>query len=266
MKKHVLNGLVGGLIAYALFCPTNAHARGIILITSGERLTAIGDAAPSVKSMLGTKQIGYKYGYWGIFWVDLWTHSGTYCVFEGDRYQRISAAEAAQLLGKRESELGPPILYTVPLGWMLIVPVIGVWLILSAQEKKKQNRIAALFQDSRYQGALKVLDDHYQKHSGAAASAPAEATPPPTATPSDAATATPSDAAAETGGELEQPSAVAPPAEVAQPSTTAADDENRFHDAFDAGVQHLFALGVPREEAARNLSTMVQILNQAHQQ
>jgi hypothetical protein len=147
---------------------------------------------------------------------------------------------------------------------MLIVPVIGVWLILSAQEKKKQNRIAALFQDSRYQGALKVLDDHYQKHSGAAASAPAEATPPTTATPIDAATATPSDAA--TGGEHEQPSAVAPPAEVAQPATTAADDENRFHDAFDAGVQHLVALGVPREEAARNLSTMVQILNQAHQQ
>jgi hypothetical protein len=256
MKKYVLNGLVGGLIAYALFCPTNAHARGIVLITSGERITSIGDAASSARPMLGTGQVGYKYGYWGIFWVDLWTHGGTYCVFEGDRYQPISAAETARLLGKRESEIGPPILYTLPLGWMLMVPAIGVWLILSAQEKKKQNRIAALFQDSRYEGALKVLNAHYQKHSSAAASAPAA--PQASATPTGAATAT--------GGEHEQPSAAAPPAEVAQPSTTAADDENRFHDAFDAGVQHLVALGVPREEAARNLSTMIQILNQAHQQ
>jgi hypothetical protein len=255
MRSQIRSGLVGGLIAYALFCPTGAHAGGIV-ITSGEHITPIGDAAPSAKPMLGSAQVGYKYGYWGVFWIDLWTHGGTYCVFEGDRYKPISAANAAELLGKRESEIGPPLLYTVPLGWMLIVPVIFTWLILIDREDRKQKRIAALFQDPRYKGALKTLEDHYQKHHGATASAPAEAAPQATG----AATGT------AIGDEHDRPPEATAPAEMSQPPTSATDDASRFHVAFDAGVQHLVDLGVPREEAARNLGTMIQILNQAHQQ
>jgi hypothetical protein len=65
------------LVAFALLSPSAASAKGIVLITWGETISHVGDASPQARQMLGTRQVGYKYGYFGVFWLDLWTHGGT---------------------------------------------------------------------------------------------------------------------------------------------------------------------------------------------
>ncbi len=133
---------------YALACVTAcfllalSEARaGVVLITRGETICHLGDACPpapppavppappdrrdrEANTPAPNRGVGYKYGYWGIFWIDLWTWGGEYCVYEGDRYRPISRGEAARLMGKPETELGTPLLYRVPLGWFIFAPLI----------------------------------------------------------------------------------------------------------------------------------------------
>lgn len=224
MTNRVWHCLASGLIAYSLFFPSTANARGIVLITRGESIDQVGDVSPEVRRTEGDIKIGYKYGYWGAFWVNLWTYGGTYCVYQGDRYNPIEPAVAARLLGKRQDELSPPFLYRVPLGWLILGPLIVTWIILSSLDKRSGEKISSLFQDPRYGKALEILNAEYAKQPAAAAPAP--------------------------GAE----------------SQATTHDRNRFHAAFEAGVQHLVDLGIPRQEAERNLATMVQVFVQAQQQ
>ena len=73
--------------------------------------------------------MGYKYGYFGVFWIDLWTWGGEYCVYEGNRYRPIQPAEAALLVGKQQRELSTPPGYRFPLGWLILGPLIVIWII-----------------------------------------------------------------------------------------------------------------------------------------
>jgi hypothetical protein len=196
----------------------------VFLITRGDTITHIGDVSPQNRQALEAGKVGYKYSYWGVFWVDLWTWGGDYCVYEGERYRPIQRGEAARLLGKPESELGTPFLYKVPLGWLILGPLILIGVISSVLEKRKRDPTAQLFEDPRYKRALDIFSAEYAKQ-------------PPVAEGAQAAE--------------EQP----PP-----------EDGSRMRTALEAGVQHLIALGVPRDEAERNLSTMILLLAQAHQQ
>jgi hypothetical protein len=223
MIAYGWRALVGGLVGFALWSPSQASA-GFVLVTWGESISHIGHASPQAKQTHGSSQVGYKYGYWGVFWLDLWTHGGTYCVYDGDRYSPIQPAEAARLLGKREDELSTPFLYRVPLGWLIFGPLLVIWIVGSALGEGGGNAIGPAFQDPRYQQALDVMKEQYAK----------------------------------------QPAAGAP-AQGAESQTTT-DDGNRFRVAFEAGVQHLIEVGIPREEAERNLATMIQVLAQAQQQ
>jgi hypothetical protein len=114
---------VGVGFALALFSPSEASAK-FVLITSGETITHIGDVTPQTKMGPAGVKVGYKYNYYGVFWIDLWTSGGTYCVYEDKKYGPISSAEAAQLLGKSESDLSSPFLYRFPLGWLILGPLI----------------------------------------------------------------------------------------------------------------------------------------------
>ena len=224
MTRYRWHGLVGGLIAFALFSPPDANAKGIILITHGETIDHIGDVPAGIEKSQGINKVGYKYGYWGVFWINLWTHSGTYCIYEGDRYSPIPAAEAARLLRMRQADLGAPFLYNVPLGWMLIGPLIVVGLVMNIHEKRKVDPISRLFQDHRYQKALEIVAAEYDKQA-------AEATPA-------------------TGPE----------------GQAGAGEKKDFQAAFEVGIKYLTGIGIPREEAERNLSTMIQIYIQSQQQ
>jgi hypothetical protein len=120
-----LRFVAGAVCALALLSPSAASAK-IVLITTGETITHVGDITPTPQMKPGTANIkvGYKYNYYGLFWIDMWTSGGAYCVYEGKQYNPISEAEAAQLLGKSESELSAPFLYRVPLGWLILGPIL----------------------------------------------------------------------------------------------------------------------------------------------
>jgi hypothetical protein len=231
------------LVACAVLAPAQAHARGIILITWGETISHTGTASAPA-NFLGGKdgpgpqgaepapgfpvKVGYRWHYFGIFWIDLWTWGGEYCIYEGKRYHPLRPAEAAQLLGKSESELTRPFLYRFPLGLLLLGPIIGLLILLGAMDARKQSRrkdaVAQLFQDARYQQAVAILHDHLG---------------PPAA-------------------------AVSPGQDAGQPPQPSA--QGRFAAAFEAGVQHLVSQGIQREDAERNLAIMVQVLDAAARQ
>ncbi|MDX2037545.1 MAG: hypothetical protein SFX72_12910 [Isosphaeraceae bacterium] len=209
------------LATLALFSSSRADA-GAIVVTYGDRITHLGDAsAQSLPEVAGGK-VGYKHGYWGVFWVDLWTHSGTFCVYQGERYHPISRAEAAQLLGKREDELWTPILYTIPLGWPILGAIIGVFAIVGSREDREQKRIQSILEDERYRSAAEKV---FARMKQTAPAQPSDPSVPP-----------------------EEPEAF----------------QARFQAAVEVGVDELVRVGIPREEAERDLSMMIQVILHAH--
>jgi len=152
------------LMAYAFLSPSKASA-GAVLVTWGDTISHVGEVSPQNRQNLGVNKVGYKWGYWGVFWIDLWTHSGTYCVYEGKRYNPIQPAEAARLLGKSENELSTPFLYRVPLGWLIFGPLLVIGIIGAAVNKETSNEIGPVFQDPRYQTALNVVSEQYAQQS-----------------------------------------------------------------------------------------------------
>lgn len=52
--------------------------------------------------------VGYKYSYFGIMGVELWTWGGTYCLFEGNKYFKIPDAEANRSLRRRMLDKASP--------------------------------------------------------------------------------------------------------------------------------------------------------------
>src|SRR5437016_2616231 len=119
MRRQLTRCLPLALLALFLG-PGRASAKGIILITHGDTINKVGDIRnPELRQQLAATgknlAVGFKYSYFGIFWLDLWTWGGEYCVFEDKNYGPITAAQAAELMGVKESELGKPFLYRFPL-------------------------------------------------------------------------------------------------------------------------------------------------------
>src|SRR5262249_39837892 len=101
--------------------------------------------------------VGFKYSYFGVFWLDLWTWGGEYCLYEGDNYSPIPLAMAAGLTGKSEDELTKPFLYRYPLGLLIIAGCVLVFTPMAMINKAKQRRVQRLFGDERYRSALEIM-------------------------------------------------------------------------------------------------------------
>ncbi len=79
----------------------------------------------ALESGFENPQIGFKYEYFSLFFLDLWTGEGEYVLYEGDRYFPLSEEQLATL-GTSADELGKPFMYRVPLGWIpLVILLIG---------------------------------------------------------------------------------------------------------------------------------------------
>jgi hypothetical protein len=217
------------VLACAILSPSQARA-GAVLVTWGDTISHLGDVTPEHRQVAGAAKVGYKSSYWGVFWIDLWTWGGTYCIYEERRYRPINRAEAARLTGKPESALGAPFLYHVPLGWLILGPLFALAMVRVVIDRRKPpaDSLAALFQDARYQKAMETVGEQYAKQGTTAVIA-------------------------------------APGQDPAQQEADAGTGD-RFRAAFEAGIQHLVSEGVPREEAERNLGMMVNALAHAPRQ
>lgn len=140
-------------------CPSRAAAAPI-LITHGDTISDMGTVPPELRAAkMPATRVGFKYSYFGVFWIDLWTWNGQWGLYEGRRFWAVPAATVAQFLGKNESELSPPFLYTFPLGLVLLVGfgvfVIGARLL----HRPPPNPVRTLLEDDRYREALQVYVD-----------------------------------------------------------------------------------------------------------
>jgi hypothetical protein len=198
-----------------------------ILITYGDTITHIGNVTAPNAAHAGAAKVGFKSSYFGVFWIDLWTWGGEFCVYEGDRPHPITPAEAARLLGKSESDLSKPFLYRFPLGLLILGPLAVVGFVSSMFEKKKQAAkevaIEQLLTDPTYQKAMTIM---------------VEQSRPPV---SDA----PANSSPESADQIK------------------VDDADRTRVAFDAAIEYVVGSGVPREEAERNLPLVVQAVARA---
>ena len=218
-------GLV--VTAYCLFTPAEVSA-GKVVVTWGDTISHVGDVSASTGQSQGINKVGYKYSYFGVFWLNLWTWGGSYCVYEGDRYGEIQPAEAATLLGVSADKLSP-LWYRYPAG-LLVVTLLNtfgfVTCVVSEMmiEARKTRHIIQLSLNPQYQRALEILETEHAKLA------------PPVG---------PDGAAPET--------------------TTAIAPEERFRVALEAGVQYLVSRGVDREDARRNLGLWAQAHIKPHQ-
>ena len=78
--------------AMMVFKPVTAEAKGFLLITYGDDISKVADIPPEqlegVKQATGATNplIGYKYNQFGIFFLNIWTWSGDYVIYEDDTY------------------------------------------------------------------------------------------------------------------------------------------------------------------------------------
>ncbi len=210
--------LLGLALAFPLLSPSRADARGgLLLITHGDRIGHVGDGP--TQELKGSK-VGYKYSYFGVFWVDLWTWGGSYCVYERTGFRPIQPPLAASLLGIKEDELSPPLLYRFPLGLLIggsilgLMALVGLFQSMGARRQQKAaDRAAEQMQDPNYRRAVEVMNEEYARLGQAAE-----------------------------GRESDPLGGI--------------DEKERIRSAFDAGVHHLVQNGVDRAEAERDLRSL----------
>lgn len=233
------------VLALVLLYPSRADARrgGIIVITHGEVVKHVGDVVDDLKAEVreatgsaAVPSVGFVYSAFGVFWLDFWTWDGKYCLYSGDTYWDLDPEQSAELLGISQSELSKPFVYTCPPGLLV---VLGIGALVAGNTWRQRSRIRAyhdklraLLEDSRYRGALKILQDHYAHR--------------PETTP---ATEAPQD------GHDER-------AENQQPAPDAADSQDESvsetEDAvFEKAIQHLVDQGIDRQEAQTNLGMLM---------
>jgi hypothetical protein len=143
----------GGFAVIACFLLSASEADACVVITWGDTINHVGNVPPQNRQNLGATKVGYKYSYFGVFWLDLWTWDGTYCIYDENRYRPIQPENAARLIGMKQSDLSAPLLYHVPLGWFILGPLILLGIITRASEGRPDRATR------RYQKALDVLKE-----------------------------------------------------------------------------------------------------------
>jgi hypothetical protein len=172
--------LVG--LSLLLATPSESAAKAV-LITHGDTISHVGGiqtkGAP-LAAPIDVDGVGYKYSYFGIFWLDLWRYDGQYCIYRGDHYQAISEAEAAMLLGISEADLHTPFFYRFPPGLIVLValavPGIGIALVRKARKKQLVN----LAGEPHYQRALEIFSETTRANEEAKKTAAEKNEPAPT--------------------------------------------------------------------------------------
>jgi len=158
---------VAALLFTLLMPATSSAAKIPAVFTWGERISHLGDVSNDNKALLSRAtsargrpnvmtRVGYKHDYAGVFWISFVNWGGTYCLYEGSRYISITKEQAADLMGK--DGVDPPLLYRVPLGWLLIGVPLGLIVGIGSISHLRENaKIRRLEQDVRYQRALEIV-------------------------------------------------------------------------------------------------------------
>jgi hypothetical protein len=229
---------VRALLLGAAFCLGPSAARAVpVLITHGDTIDHVGEVSPQFRVQFPDKvppdaKVGFKYSHFGVFWIDLWTWGGTYCLYKGRQIWELKPEQAAVLMGKKESELSKPFLYTFPLGLVILVPGVVLYNVVRLLRKPPPNPVAELLRDERYQRALAIF---YER--AALEDAPATAA---------------GGAAPEGAIQADAPPPAPGPEEEAR-------RQQKIAAAYEAAVASLTQQGIERAEAEEKLSLLLSV-------
>ena len=159
--------------ALASMVATEADARGIMIINTGEDVMKIADIDPQMLSELdidGKPEIGVMYSRFGLFWLDIVRWNPQYVIFmddgfDGFSYEEVPEEELALLAGV--DKLEKPTRYYLPPGGVLLglLVVIGVPLVarsVIADNKRRE----ALMADPRYLAAFNQYESDFETPDG----------------------------------------------------------------------------------------------------
>jgi|JI102314A1RNA_FD_contig_31_2138770_length_528_multi_6_in_0_out_0_1 hypothetical protein len=146
MRRSLRLTLPALALATATLSSGEAEAKGIMIITYGEAVLHYQDLPTEMHDALKTAtghdlKVGYLYDNFGLFWLDLWTWGGQYCLYEGDSVERLTPEQAAEVLGTTTDKLGKPLLYTLPLGLAILLG-LGVGLAVFSRIGKSSTPAA----------------------------------------------------------------------------------------------------------------------------
>lgn len=111
--------------------------RGFIVWSSGEHIKDCGALPETVRDRLveldaavARSRIGYLYGFFDIFWLDIWTWSGRHVLYDGDSYYELEGdvLEVFTEAGGNE-HLHVPLGYWVPPGLVTGLGAIGAMVL-----------------------------------------------------------------------------------------------------------------------------------------
>lgn len=126
MRRSLSLVLPALALATVALSAEEAQAKGIMIITHGESVLHYADLDAAIREAMHKEtghslQVGYLYSHFGVFWLDLWTWGGEYCLYEGDDVLRLTPEQVAEVMNTTPDKLGKPLLYTFPLGLLILL-------------------------------------------------------------------------------------------------------------------------------------------------
>jgi hypothetical protein len=163
-----------------------AEAKGVIFYGYGPDVYELGNG-PTIPGV-GLVKVGYLYEQFSLFWMNVWTWSGKYCLYtqtgNNIKYDEITQEMAAQFLNRNPADVSPPFGYRFPIGLLVILGITALIVAKAVLFKsasgmsEEDQRASTLMADGRYQKAVSILSGEAPE--GASAGAPAAETAPDT--------------------------------------------------------------------------------------
>ncbi len=251
--RHCLRPLV--LVAFLVglsFAPREAEAKVPFLITYGDSISQLGPLPADKKEILEKvtepgAAVGYKYSYFGLFFLDLWTWGGEYCLFREKSFWSLKPEQAAELLGVPADKLPKPFFYRFPsLLSLLVLGIIGM-IILGRFVKSDEEEAAELLKDERYREALELFRTKWNEVAATPAGQPASAPADAAAAPAEGAKPEAKTEAKPEGGEN------------ADDDSEDAERAKKVALALAPGISYLVGKGVPAEQAGSKLGLLARV-------
>jgi len=120
---------IAALIVLAVTPPAHARRHGLVLISHGETMKELAEvpADAPVKQQYADAKVGYRFNGFGVFWLNIWTWGGEFCVYSDEQSGYIPGTpeEIATMAGVPVDKIKKPLTYSFPPGLLVLVGIIG---------------------------------------------------------------------------------------------------------------------------------------------
>ena len=129
-SKNILFSFV---VVLLLFSP---QLEAKMLITYGDDIVKVAELPADMKQAdVADMCIGYKYGQFGVFWMQIWTWSGEFCLYSESKntYWTLEEKQIKMLNEAVPGGLKVPSSYSYPPGLFVIIAIIVVLVFIGSK-------------------------------------------------------------------------------------------------------------------------------------